>query len=231
MIPRIGDEGQMKLSRSSVLVAGAGGLGSPALTCLAAAGVGRIGIADSDTVEISNLNRQFLFCIDDIGRPKAGSARDRLLRMNNQIGIEAFNDHLTELNAEKIIAGYDFVIGAVDSFRTRFAINRACVSLNIPYADGGVRDFSGHALFSFPPQTPCLNCVFPAKSGKPEKHGVIGTVTGVVGTMLANIALAHLLGLPNHAANKLLLYDGLRMGIDQIEIKRNDKCPVCGRFR
>ena len=134
---------------------------------------------------------------------------------------------MTDINAKNIFSGYDIVIGAVDSFETRFVINKDCVSLHIPYIDGGVNSFSGCVMFSFPPDTPCLNCVFPEKAGKKNAAGVLGTTAGVTRTIEANIAILWLLGLPNHAENKLLLYDGLRLNFDHIEIKRNEECWVC----
>ena len=227
LINQIGSEGQEKLKSSSVFVVGAGGLGSPVLTYLAAAGVGRIGFIDSDTVALSNLNRQFLHNCGDIGRLKTDSAKEKLLSLNSEIEILAFSEHLTDINAKNIFKGYDIVLGAVDSFDARFVINRACVSLNVPYIDGGINGFSGCVLFSNPPYTPCLNCVFPEISAKKESIGVLGVTAGVIGTMEANIAILRLLGLPNPVENKLLLYDGLRISFDYIEIQRNESCPVC----
>ena len=234
LIHQIGPEGQKKLSSSSVLVVGAGGLGSPALTYLAAAGVGRIGLVDSDTVALSNLNRQFLHNSGDIGRSKADSAREKLINLNTEIEIIACNEHLTDLNAKTILTGYDIVLGAVDSFETRFIINRACISLHIPYIDGGVNGFSGCVMFSYPPDTPCLNCIFPETAAKKNPIGILGTTAGVIGTIEANIALLWLLCLQNPGIylsfkNKLLLYDGLRMNIDHIDIKQDEECSVCGR--
>ena len=228
LIQQIGSEGQKKLGSSSVFVVGAGGLGSPALTYLAAAGVGRVSFVDSDTVALSNLNRQFLHNSGDIGRTKADSAREKLSSLNNEIEINAYGEQLTDQNAKAFFMGHDIVLGAVDSFETRFIINRACSSLRIPYIDGGIRDFSGCVLFSNPPDLPCLNCVFPETAAKKEAIGVLGATAGVIGTIEANIALQWLLGLPNPIKNRLLLYDGLRMSFDHIEIKRNAECPVCG---
>jgi len=227
LIPQIGNDGQKKLAQSSVFVVGAGGLGSPALTCLAAAGIGRIGLTDPDTAALSNLNRQFLHNAGDIGRSKADSALEKLSRLNNEIKIKAFNERITDKNAQTIFAGYDIVIGAVDSFESRFVINRACVSLRIPYIDGGVNGFSGCVMFSYPPHTPCLNCIFPETAAKKNAVGVLGTTTGIIGTIEAHIALLWLLGLPNPLENKLLMYDGLRMDFDHVAIKRNDECQVC----
>ncbi|MCL2720926.1 MAG: HesA/MoeB/ThiF family protein [Treponema sp.] len=229
-IPQIGNEGQKKLGRSSVLVVGAGGLGCPIITYLASAGVGRIGIADSDTVALSNLNRQFLHNTNDIGRPKTDSAKEKISGLNNEIKILTFAEHLNETNASNIINGYDIVLGAVDSFETRFIINKTCVKLSIPYIDGGINGFCGSIFFSNPPLTPCLNCIYPqtpAKKEVPDTTSALGTTAGVTGTIEANIALIYLLGLPNPAFNKLLLYDGFRMIIDHIEIKQNESCLVC----
>ncbi len=228
MLDQIGSAGQEKLARSSVIVVGAGGLGSPALTYLTEAGVGRIGLIDSDTVSVSNLNRQFLHGDTDIGRSKAASAKESLLAMNSENEIEAFNTSLTEQNAEALLSGYDIVLGAVDSFETRFAINRACKNLCTPYIDGGINGFSGCVVFSQPPSTPCLRCSFHEQGTHKSPIGVLGATAGVIGAIEANIALIHLLGLPNPILNKLLLYDGLRMSMDFIDVERDEHCPVCG---
>jgi len=230
IIQQIGVEGQEKLNKASVLVVGAGGLGSPVLTYLAAAGVGCLGLVDSDTVALGNFNRQFLYNKNDIGRSKADSAKEKLINLNDEIEIKTYNEYLTDQNVENIFTGYDIILGAVDSFETRYAVNRACISLGMPYIDGGVNGFSGCVLFSNPPDTPCLNCVFPMAAAKKDPRsevGVLGTTAGVIGTIEANIALLWLLGLSNPVKNKLLMYDGLRMSIDHIEIKRDEECNVC----
>jgi len=227
LIKQIVAEGQEKLTHSSALVVGAGGLGSPVLTYLAAAGVGCLGIVDFDTVALSNLNRQFLHNTADIGRLKTDSAKEKLVNLNDEIKINIYNEHLTDLNAIKIFTGYDIVLGAVDSFETRFVINRACVSLHIPYIDGGINGFSGCVLFSNPPFTPCLNCVFPQTVSKEKSVGVLGTTAGVIGTIEANIAILWMLNLHKSVENKLLFYDGLNMSIDHLNIKRSENCSVC----
>lgn len=228
IMPQIGTEGQEKLAQSSVLVVGTGGIGSPALTYLAAAGIGRLGLIDCDTVTPGNLNRQFLHNTNDIGRLKTESAGEKLSLLNDKIEIKTCAEHLTEENAENILTGYDLILGAVDSFETRYVINKACVSLGVPFIDGGINGFSGCVLFSNPPDTPCLNCLFPRAAAKKETVGVLGTTAGITGTIEANIALLHLLGFPNPVKGKLLLYDGLRMSIDLIEVKKNDYCEICG---
>jgi len=228
MLKQIGPEGQKKLAGASVLVIGAGGLGSPALTYLVAAGVGRVGLTDPDTVSRSNLNRQFLYGDDDIGRRKADSAMKQLSAMNGDIEIIAYEEFLSDDNAATLFAGYDLVLGAVDSFDTRFVINRTSAALCLPYIDGGVNGFCGCVMFSHPPKTPCVECVFPNKIIKKEQVGVLGATAGIIGTLEANLAVLWLLGLHNPIENKLLLYDGLRMSIDFIKIRRDNHCSVCG---
>ena len=228
LIDQIGREGQRKLADSSIVVIGTGGLGSPVLTYLAAAGVGRLGLIDGDVVAPSNLNRQFLHGENDIGRPKAYSAKEALTALNSEIEITAHAERLTEKNAAALLAGYDIAIGAVDSFSSRSIINKTCIALDIPYIDGGISGFSGCVVYSNPPDCACFNCVFPEKSTAKEAEGVLGTTAGMIGTVAANIALLELLGLKNPVRNKLFLYDGLRMSTSLIEILRSEACPVCG---
>ncbi|MCL2410147.1 MAG: HesA/MoeB/ThiF family protein [Treponema sp.] len=227
LINQIGEAGQKKLSRSSVFVVGAGGLGSPVLTYLTVMGIGHLAFIDSDIAAESNLNRQFLHHTEDIGRKKTISALEKLNKLNNKIDIKAHNERLTDKNAQAFFNGYDIVIGAVDSFETRFVINKACVSLDIPYFDGGINGFSGIIMFSHPPNTPCLNCVFPKKKKTNEPVGVFGATAGVIGTILANCSALWLLGVPNPVENRLIMYDGLNMKIDHIDIKRDENCEVC----
>ena len=225
---QIGSAGQEKLANSAIFVIGAGGLGSPALTYLAAAGVGCLGLMDGDRVAPGNLNRQFLHGESDINRAKARSAAEALGRRNSEIDIRAYETYLTEENAKTHLTGYDIILGAVDSFSVRSLINRTCLSLGVPYIDGGVSGFSGCVLYANPPESPCLNCIFPEKSEEKEAVGVLGATAGVIGTAMANIALLVLLGLENPIRNKLFLYDGLRMRTDLIAIRRDEKCGVCG---
>lgn len=187
-----------------------------------------MGLIDSDTVSLSNLNRQFLHGDGDLGRLKAVSAMEKLAALNGDIEIIAHTDHLSDENAETLFAGYDLVLGAVDSFDTRFVINRAAAALCLPYIDGGVNGFCGCVMFSNPPRTPCLNCVFPNRETRSKPIGVLGATAGVIGTIEANMALLWLLGEYNPIENRLLLYDGYRMSIDLIKIERDMNCPVCG---
>ena len=228
MLSQIGPDGQGRLRNASIIVVGAGGLGSPALTYLVTAGVGRVGLIDSDTVSLSNLNRQFLYGDRDIGRSKAISAKEKLMALNGGVEIVAHEEPFTEGNAEALLAGYDLVLGAVDSFDTRFVINRASAALRLPYIDGGVNGFNGCVMFSHTPESPCLNCVFPDRSAEKKPIGILGTTAGIIGVIEANLALLWLLGNGSPIENKLLLYDGLKMSIELIEIKRDIHCPVCG---
>jgi len=228
MLGEVGSEGQQKLARASVAVVGAGGLGSPVLTYLVAAGIGRVHLIDSDIVSLSNLNRQFLHGDGDIGRPKAVSAKQKLSALNGDVEIVAHEAFLSDENAGTFLAGNDLVLGAVDSYAARHVINRAAAVLRIPYIDGAVNGFCGYVLFAHPPQTPCLHCVFPKNQTNKKPAGVLGATAGAVGTIEANLALQWLLGRRNPIENKLLLYDGLRMSIDLIGIKRDKNCVICG---
>lgn len=233
IINKVGIEGQERLQTALVAVIGVGGLGSPILTYLTAAGVGRLTLIDYDCVEISNLNRQFLHGTDDIGLAKVTSARKKLEALNHEVKINPLAVKLTKENAKELLIGHDLVIGALDSLEARFIVNEACVGLGIPYLDGGVKEFGGSVIFTDPPNTPCFNCVFPKKEKTQEKAkgkeiiGVMGVTPGVIGTIQADIALIHLLGLPNPIINKLLIYDGLRMSMDLIDIVVDEQCDIC----
>ena len=229
VIEQIGEKGQQKLADSSVAIIGTGGLGSPILTYLTLAGVGNLSIIDYDKVEQSNLNRQFLHGTKDINTPKVLSAKEKLNAINDEVKIHTHETKLTKENAHDLLKGHDLVIGALDSLETRFIVNETCINLNVPYIDGGVKEFGGYVIFTHPPKTPCFQCIFPQKKGKKESPGILGVTAGTIGTLEADIALLHLLGLPNPLENKLLIYDGLRLSIDLVAIKKDEKCNVCSR--
>ena len=229
-IDKIGEEGQARLACSSVAVIGAGGLGSPILTYLALAGVGKLTLVDYDVVEISNLNRQFLHGTGDIGRKKTISAKEKLSALNPQIEVRPLAVELTLENAEELLAGHDLVIGALDSLEARWIVNEACVNLGIPYIDGGVKEFGGRVMFFNPPQTPCFNCVFPPNERERKVVGVLGVTAGIIGGIQADVALIHLLRLPNPLLNKLLIFDGLRLTINLVDVVRDEKCEVCQKL-
>ena len=228
MMDKIGKEGQARLQAAQVAVIGVGGLGSPILTYLALAGVGKLTLIDYDGVEMSNLNRQFLHDTKDIGTLKVDSAKEKLMELNHQVEIIPLARKLTKENAKELLMGHDLVMGALDSMETRFVVNEACVSLGIPYIDGGVREFGGSVIFTNPPETPCYNCIFPRKIGEKEAIGVLGVTAGIIGSLEADVALIHLLGLPNPLENKLLIVDGLRLSMNLVDIEADEKCEVCG---
>lgn len=228
VIERIGEKGQKKLADSSVAIIGTGGLGSPILTYLTLAGVGKLSMIDNDKVSLSNLNRQFLHGTKDIDTPKVTSAKEKLNALNPETQIQTHETRLTKENAEELLAGHDVVVGALDSMETRFIVNQTCVNLKIPYIDGGVKEFGGYVIFTNSPKTSCFNCIFPPKKAPPFPAGVLGTTACTIGGLEANITLLYLLGLPNPLENKLLVYDGLRLSMDLVDIEKDEKCGVCG---
>jgi adenylyltransferase/sulfurtransferase len=232
LLEGVGREGQEKLLRAGVLLVGAGGLGSPAAFYLAAAGVGRIGLVDNDTVSLSNLQRQILHATPDLDRFKVVSAAKKLNSLNPEIKIETFQERFTEANAEEIIKKYDFVIDCTDNFRSRHIINENCVKLNTPFVYGGVLAWSGQAFTVVPSRGPCFNCIFPAPPapGSPTtaELGVLGTVPGVIGTIQAAEAIRCILGVGDLLVGRMLVYSALDAKFYEVPVERNAACPVCG---
>ena len=233
ILPEVGGAGQRKLLEASVLIIGAGGLGSPAALYLAAAGVGKLGIVDSDCVELSNLQRQVLHGTADLGRPKAESARDRLRSLNSDIEIEAYNLRLTSENALDLFASYGLVIDGSDNFPTRYLVNDACVLAGKPLFFAGILGFDGQALTILPGETACLRCVFPEPPPPGllptcQEAGVLGTVAGLLGLIQANEALRFLLGTGELLTNRLLLVDARSSVFHEFKVQRNADCALCG---
>lgn len=228
---QIGEAGQARLKAGSVLVVGAGGLGSPALYYLAAAGVGRLGIVDVDTVEESNLNRQILHFTEDIGRIKPISAAEKLSRLDPSLILEPHIVKLDDSNACAYVENYDITIGAVDNFETRQILNRACVKLNKPYIDGGINGFRGNVMCVIPGVTPCYHCVYgELKREKKKRPDVLGATAGTIGAMEAMLAVRLLAsGLKEVPLSGIATFDGLAMKLERIDIARNENCPVCGK--
>ncbi len=233
MLSEVGSEGQERLLKSSVLVIGAGGLGSPVALYLAAAGVGTIGIVDFDKVELSNLQRQIIHHTPDLGRPKVQSAREKLSAINPDIRVEIYQTRVTAANIRDIFAPYDFVIDATDNFAAKFLINDACVMAQKPFSHGGILKFDGQTLTVKPGQSACYRCIFPEP---PEgelavtcaRAGVLGVLPGVIGSLQATETLKFLLGQGNLLTDRLLTYDALRMRFHEVPVRRNPVCPVCG---
>ena len=220
-----GNEGQEKLKRAKIVVAGAGGLGSTILIYLAAAGVGHIRIVDSDKVEMTNLNRQVLFTDQDIGRRKALVAAERLEFMNHDIRVEPIVDAIGEDNVSDLVADC-IIIDAMDNLPTRFLLNRVAVQRNLPLFHGAVYAWEGRATTIIPDKTPCLQCLYQGViSGKPP---VVGVTPAVIGCIQAAEVVKYLLGVGELLTGRLLMYDGLAMTFSEMRVKKDPDCPECG---
>ena len=222
-----GEEGQEKLKSASVLVAGAGGLGTVISLYLAAAGIGHLRIIDCDVVEPSNLNRQILHWSGDIGRPKTASVADKLAALNPLIRIEAIIARITEENIEGMARGCDLIVDAMDNVPTRHLLNRAAVAQKIPFVHCAVRGFFGQATTVIPGKGPCLRCFFTESSPR-EVFPIVGAACGVIGSIEVAETIKLLTGKGEPLAGKLFIWDGLSGAAETIAIERNPSCPVCG---
>lgn len=228
----VGSGGQRKLMQSKALIVGAGGLGSPSAVYLALAGVGTIGIVDFDVVELSNLQRQILHHTPDVGRPKLESAKDNLRAYNPDVNVVLHEARLESDNAMEIIAQYDLVINGADNFATRYLVNDACYLLNKTLVDGSILIFDGQATV-FKPGSGCYRCLFPEPPPPGmvpncAEAGVLGALTGLVGSIQATEALKQFLGIGDSLTSRLLLVDALSMSFREVKLKRNPSCPLCG---
>jgi len=233
ILKEVGGKGQHKLLDGRVLIIGAGGLGAPIALYLAAAGVGTIGIADADDVDLSNLQRQVIHFTPDIGKPKVESAREKMQAINPDVTVITYKEWISAANINRIIADYDFIIDGTDNFAAKFLINDACVLAGKPYSHGGILQFVGQTITVLPGQTTCYRCIFPApppKNAIPtcSQAGVIGVLPGVIGSIQATEAIKFLLGKGELLAGRILMYDALSMKFRDVEIKRNSSCPICG---
>jgi adenylyltransferase/sulfurtransferase len=233
IMPEVGMEGQKRLKAGSVLLIGAGGLGSPLGLYLAAAGVGRIGLVDFDVVDFSNLQRQVLHGTPDVGRPKLHSARDRLQAINPEVRIDLHETRLTSANALSLFEPYDLIIDGTDNFPTRYLVNDACVLLKKPNVYGSIFRFDGQASVFYPGRGPCYRCLYPEPPPPGEvpscaEGGVLGILPGLIGCIQATEAVKLLLGQGTPLIGRLLLYDALQMSFREFKVRRNPKCPVCG---
>lgn len=224
-IPQIRTEGQMLLQSSTAAVIGAGGLGAPVLTYLAAAGVGNILVIDKDAVEESNLNRQFLYSREDIGRKKAEAAKEKLEKQNPQIKVTAFSDAFTEENGRELLKGADVVVDCVDSVKTRISVNKICLLLRIPLVEGGISGFYGYVTSVFQ-NSPCLECMGYTKEMEQKEIPSLGAAAGVVGSLQAVEALKILLGKGEPFYGRLLQYDGLDGSFDEIKVEKKKDCSL-----
>jgi len=232
LIPEVGLTGQLRLLEAKILLVGAGGLGSPAALYLAAAGVGTLGIVDSDVVDASNLQRQILHDTSRIGRPKVDSARETIGKLNPDVRVIAHQERLTSENIDRIIAGYDVVVDGADNFPTRYLLNDASVKHRIPVVHGSIYRFDGQLTVFEPFVGPCYRCLFP-EPPPPElapscaEAGVLGVLPGIIGSLQANEALKIVMGLPR-LTGRLLLFDALDTSFREVNLRRDPQCAVCG---
>ena len=233
VLPEVGPEGQLRLKRSSVLVVGLGGLGVPAAVYVASAGVGRVGVVDSDSVELSNLQRQFIFSNADLGRGKVDAAEEKLSLLNPEIRVVPHAVRLDSGNAMEVIREYDVVIDATDNLPSRYLINDACVLQSKPDVFASVLGFDGQASVFSTPHGPCYRCLYPEPPAPDsvkscEEAGVLNVLPGIMGTLQANQALMILLGKGTPIMGRLLVFNGLDNSFNEIKFRKNSSCAVCG---
>jgi adenylyltransferase/sulfurtransferase len=222
-----GDEGQERLKKAHIFVAGAGGLGSPVSLYLAVAGVGMITIVDMDAVDQSNLNRQILHFDRDIGRKKAASAEEKLREINPDITVHAIDMKIEETNAANLVGKADGIVDAMDNYPTRYLLNDVAIAKKIPLFHGGIQGFYGQATTIIPGTTPCLKCIFP-KAPPKEVFPVIGVTPGFIGMVQANEVIKYLVGSGELLTNRLFLWDGMQTHAEEICVERNPACEACG---
>jgi molybdopterin/thiamine biosynthesis adenylyltransferase/rhodanese-related sulfurtransferase len=234
LIPEVGEEGQLKLLESRVLLIGAGGLGSPASLYLAAAGVGTLGIVDDDAVDATNLQRQIVHSTERLGDSKAESAKRTIEALNPDVTVKTFQERLTSENIDRILGeGWDVVVDGADNFPTRYLLNDASIWHGIPVVHGSIFRFEGQVTVFKPHEGPCYRCLFPTPP-PPElapscaEGGVLGVLPGVVGSVQATEALKLALGIGDSLVGRLLLYDALAASFTEVTLRRDPNCPVCG---
>ena len=234
ILPGVGGKGQRKLAEAKVFIMGAGGLGSPAALYLAAAGIGTIGLADSDRVELHNLQRQILHRTSDVGLPKVESGKRTLESLNPDVRVNTYNERITSANILEIVRGYDLVLDGSDNFPTRFLVNDACYFEKKTLISGAILRFEGQ-LSTFKPHAggPCYRCLIaepppPGHIPSCQEAGVLGAVAGVVGLFQANEAIKEILGIGQSMVGRFLLFDALGLSFTEMKIPRNPQCPLCG---
>lgn len=225
-----GIEAQEKLKNSTVVIIGLGGLGSPVALYLAAAGVGKIIVCDNDTVELSNLNRQILHCMDDIDVAKSDSCFDKLSNLNPTLSIEAHQIKIDELTINRFAKNANLIIDCLDNIKTRLDINRYSVKNHVPIVHAGISGWNGQLTFLNPPETPCLNCLFQNYIEPEGPKPVIGAVAGILGSSQALCAINYLAGKNTSLKNQLLFFDGRNMEFTKVEIEKDPECKVCSKY-
>jgi len=230
LLKEIGGPGQQRLKAATVALVGVGGLGAPAALYLAAAGVGRLILIDDDDVSLSNLQRQIIYRDLDVGMPKVERAQVVLLELNMHANTEAMHQRLTDANAEYLLRGADIVLDGSDDFATRFAVNAACHALGVPLVSGAVGRWDGQVAV-FTPDGPCYRCFVPEAPPDAEtcaRVGVVGALTGVIGSIMALEAIKHITQAGETLAGRILVFDGLNGEARTVALKRDPACPVCG---
>lgn len=234
ILPEVGGVGQARLLGGRILVVGAGGLGSPAALYLAAAGIGTLGLVDSDAVELSNLSRQILHGVKDLERPKVFSGQARLEELNADVRVVPHHVRLSADNVRQLVAGWDAVVEGSDNLATKLLVNDACVALGIPLVVAGILRWDGQLMVVRPGETACYRCAVPTLPPVEaipscEEAGILGPVAGVMGSLQAVEALKLCLGLPTPMAGRLLFYDGLHGEAKSVAVRRDPACLACGR--
>lgn len=233
LLPEVGGKGQKKIAQARILIVGAGGLGSPAALYLAAAGVGTIGLIDSDVVDLSNLQRQVIHHTPDLARPKVLSAKEKIRELNPDVRVVTHEDRMTSGNALELLRDYEIVLDGVDNFPTKFLINDACFFAEKPLVHGGILRFDGRVFTIIPKRSACYRCIFkhpppPGLVASCQEAGVIGVLAGVIGTIQATEALKLVLGIGRPLTDRMLDYDARRTSFREIRTRRNPRCPLCG---
>ena len=221
-----GEDGQERLKKAHIFIAGAGGLGSPVSIYLAVAGVGTITIVDMDVVDLTNLNRQILHFDRDIGKKKTASAEDKLQALNPDITVNAIDVRIDASNAVKLVGKADGIVDAMDNFQTRYLLNDAAIANEIPLFHGGIRGFYGQVTTIIPGTTPCLKCIFP-KAPPKEVFPVVGVTPGIIGTIQANEVVKYLIGSGELLTNRLFIWDGMQAHAEELGVERNSACEAC----
>lgn len=227
-ISGFGVEGQMKLKKSKVLVAGLGGLGAPAAIYLAAAGIGKLVVIDRERVEFSNLNRQIIHWTDDVGKTKVESALKKLHKINPEIEVDGMVVEINEENVYSLVGKMDVVVDGMDNFKTRFLLNEACIKLGKPFVHAAVYGLEGRLMTILPGKGPCLRCLIPMEPEEVKPFPVLGPTPAIMASMQVMEVIKLIVGLGEPLVGKLLVFDGTSMDFMKIEIQKLPNCPVCG---
>jgi adenylyltransferase/sulfurtransferase len=223
-----GEDGQKSLKNAKVFIAGAGGLGCPIALYLAVAGVGQLRIADRDSVELSNLNRQVLHWEADIGRTKVSSLGDKLQTINSQIDIETFHLTIDESNARELIGDADIIVDAMDNYSIRYLLNQVAHEKSIPLVHGAISGFDGQAMTIIPGESACFTCVFPSPPPT-EEFPVVGATSGIIAMIQVNEVIKYLVGTGRLLTNRLFIWNGLYSEMETLKLSRRLDCKVCGK--